>query len=100
MMFGERIDLTEEQAQHYKTIMPPEAVAPVAAYLAHTDCAISGECLAVAGGRVTRYILGETPGIVRPDLTPELIRDELQAIMEPDGFNLWPDTQALENATV
>ncbi len=100
LMFVERKEIPAEMAEHYKQLMPPEAIAPVAAYLAHADCAISGECLAVGGGRVTRYILGETPGIVRPALTPEIIRDELEAIMDTEGFNLWPDTATLEQATV
>ncbi|OYW46207.1 MAG: hypothetical protein B7Z36_05320 [Novosphingobium sp. 12-63-9] len=98
MMFAAMPDLSEEEAAHYKSLLPPEAIAPVAAYLAHPDCTISGECLAIGGGRVTRYILGETPGITRPELTPEIIRDEL-SIMDPNGYQLWPDTESLERAT-
>lgn len=99
MMFTAMPDLPDEVADHFRTLMPPEAIAPVAAYLAHQDCAISGECLAVGGGRVTRYILGETPGITRPSLTPEIIRDELAAIMDTQGYQMWPDTASLERAT-
>jgi len=99
LMFESMPGISEDVAEHFRTLMPPDAIAPVAAYLAHADCAISGECLAVGGGRVTRYILGETPGITRPSLTPEIIRDELAAIMATDGFNIWPDTDALIRAT-
>lgn len=99
MMFTAMPDLPDEVADHFRQLMPPEAIAPVAAFLAHTDCSLSGECLAVGGGRVTRYILGETPGITRPKLTPEIIRDELTTIMDPQGYQMWPDTAALEAAT-
>ncbi|WP_084355879.1 SDR family NAD(P)-dependent oxidoreductase [Novosphingobium lentum] len=99
MMFAAMPDLSEDATAHYKRLLPPEAIAPVAAYLAHADCAVSGECLAVGGGRVTRYIIGETPGITRPELTPEIIRDELSAIMDTQGYQLWPDTESLERAT-
>ncbi len=99
LMFEAMPDLPEEAVNHFKQLMPPEAIAPVAAYLAHRDCSISGECLAIGGGRVTRYILGETPGITRPELTPEIIRDELATIMDPEGYQLWPDTETLERAT-
>lgn len=95
MMFDSMPGISDEAAAHFRGLMPPEAIAPVAAYLAHADCAISGECLAVGGGRVTRYLIGETPGIVRPALSPEIVRDELAAIMDPAGYQLWPDTAAL-----
>src|SRR5690606_15752405 len=90
---------SEQTLKHLEKLMSPDAIAPVAAYLAHADCAVSGECLAVGGGRVTRYILAETPGITRPELTPEIIRDELAAIMNPEGYRIWPDTESLERAT-
>lgn len=99
LMFTAMPDLPEDVANHFRQLMPPEAIAPVAAYLAHADCSLSGECLAVGGGRVTRYILAETPGITRPELTPEIIRDELSAIMDPRGYQMWPDTESLERAT-
>ncbi len=99
LMFTAMPDLPDEVADHFRRLMPPEAIAPVATYLAHADCALSGECLAVGGGRVTRYILGETPGITRPALTPEIIRDELTAIMDTKGYQMWPDTASLERAT-
>ena len=99
LMFTAMPDLPDEVADHFRKLMPPEAIAPVAAYLAHAECTLSGECLAVGGGRVTRYILGETPGITRPELTPEIIRDELAAILDTEGYQMWPDTAALERAT-
>jgi NAD(P)-dependent dehydrogenase (short-subunit alcohol dehydrogenase family) len=99
LMFESMPKISEDTANHFRNLLPPEAIAPVAAYLAHADCAISGECLAVGGGRVTRYILGETPGITRPALTPEIIRDELAAIMDTSGYRMWPDTDALIRAT-
>ena len=95
MMFDSMPGISDEAAAHFRSIMPPDAIAPVAAYLAHADCAVSGECFAVGGGRVTRYLIGETPGITRPALSPEIIRDELATIMDPTGYQLWPDTESL-----
>lgn len=86
-------DTPDESMAQLEQAMAPDAIAPVAAYLAHGECAVSGECLVVSGGRVSRYILAETPGIYRPEMTPELVRDELAAIMDPAGYAIWPDTQ-------
>jgi len=99
LLFAANPGLPDDVASHLSQLLPPEAIAPVATYLAHDQCAVSGECFAVGGGRVTRYIIGETPGITRPEMTPEIIRDELGAIMDTQGFQLWPDTAALEAAT-
>lgn len=98
LMWESKPDASEETIKYLEKLMSPDAIAPVAAYLAHADCALSGECLAVGGGRVTRYIIAETPGITRPELTPELVRDELAAIMNPDGYQIWPDTDSLERS--
>ncbi len=39
-----------------------DIVAPVAAFLVHRDCALNGEVLSAAGGRVARFALGIRPG--------------------------------------
>jgi NAD(P)-dependent dehydrogenase (short-subunit alcohol dehydrogenase family) len=41
----------------------PEAIAPVVAYLAHEECALTGEVLSAYGGHVGRAFVGETKGI-------------------------------------
>ncbi|HME49547.1 SDR family NAD(P)-dependent oxidoreductase [Mycobacterium sp.] len=68
-------------AEFMKQAMPPEMVAPVAAYLAHQSCAITGEVLNAAGGGVNRLVVANTAGIADPDLTPETVADRLDEIL-------------------
>jgi NAD(P)-dependent dehydrogenase (short-subunit alcohol dehydrogenase family) len=46
--------------------MTPEQVAPMAAYLAHEDCPVSGEIYAAGAGRFARLFLASTTGYVVP----------------------------------
>lgn len=47
--------------------MDPAAVAPMAAYLAHEACQVSGEVYAAGAGRFARLFLAQTPGWVADD---------------------------------
>jgi NAD(P)-dependent dehydrogenase (short-subunit alcohol dehydrogenase family) len=49
--------------------MPPDLVAPMAAFLAHEDCPVSGEIYAAGAGRFARIFIASTEGYVHP--TPE-----------------------------
>jgi len=62
--------------------MGPDLVAPVVGYLAHEDCAISGEMLVSVGGRVARAFIAETEGVYRPGWTIEDVADNLGAIRD------------------
>ena len=64
----------------------PETVAPVVAYLASEACAVSGEIFAVAGGRVARVFVGETPGHVLAEVTAEAVHDSLTQICAAQGY--------------
>src|SRR6266542_885787 len=56
--------------------LAPEFVSPLVCYLAHEDCASSGEAYSVAGGRVARVFVAEGPGWVKKGgLTAEDVRD-------------------------
>ncbi|MFE9328080.1 SDR family NAD(P)-dependent oxidoreductase [Nocardia sp. NPDC052278] len=68
-------------AEYMKQSMPPELVAPVAAYLSHESCAVTGEILNVAGGGVSRIAFGYTAGITDTALTPEGVAARLDAIL-------------------
>ncbi|KQZ85211.1 hypothetical protein ASD56_02285 [Microbacterium sp. Root166] len=72
-------------AETMKRTMPAELVAPVAAFLASRDCAFTGEVLAASGGGVSRLVTVRTPGIRDPHLTPEGVRDSIDAILDLDG---------------
>ena len=47
--------------------MAPELVAPMAAFLAHEDCPVSGEIYAAGAGRFSRMFIASTVGYVHPD---------------------------------
>jgi NAD(P)-dependent dehydrogenase (short-subunit alcohol dehydrogenase family) len=46
--------------------MTPELVAPMAAFLAHEECPVSGEMYAAGAGRFARMFIATTPGYVHP----------------------------------
>lgn len=46
--------------------MTPELVAPMAAYLAHEDCPVSGEIYVAGAGRFARLFIASTRGYVHP----------------------------------
>ncbi|WP_106400531.1 SDR family NAD(P)-dependent oxidoreductase [Actinocorallia populi] len=69
-------------AEYMQEQMPPEMVAPVGAYLAHADCAITGEVLNAAGGYVSRMVMVGTPGIHDPELSPETVAARIDEITD------------------
>jgi NAD(P)-dependent dehydrogenase (short-subunit alcohol dehydrogenase family) len=78
----------------------PQLISPVVAYLAHEECAVTGEIYTVAGGYVARVFIGVTPGIFRGfDLTPEAVRDGLDQIRDESGYYV-PESPADEIARV
>ena len=59
----------------------PEFVTPLVCYLAHEECASSGQAYSVAGGRVARVFVAEGPGWVKQaGLTAEDVRDAWEQI--------------------
>lgn len=78
--------MTEEIMGVLKDKVSPEQVSPMVAFLAHEDCPTSGEVFSVAGGRVARVFLAETPGFTKNGLTVEDIRDNWSTITKEDGY--------------
>jgi NAD(P)-dependent dehydrogenase (short-subunit alcohol dehydrogenase family) len=68
--------------------MAPELVAPMAAFLAHESCTVSGEIYAAGAGRFARMFLATTAGYVHPasDVTIEDIAAHWADINDPDGY--------------
>jgi len=71
--------------------LDPGSVAPVVAYLCSEQNPFSGEIWSVAGGTVSRFFIGLTPGYLKhPDrdgpLTPEDVAANLEAIRSEDGY--------------
>ena len=65
--------------------MLPEMVAPAVGWLAHESCAITGELLISAAGRVARAYVAETPGVYRPDWTIEDMAEHIDAVRKTDA---------------
>ncbi len=80
--------MTEELFGEAMDKLAPEIVTPIVTYLAHEDCAVSGEVYSVGGGRVARIFVGVTPGYFDADLTAESVRDNLEKIRKEDGYEV------------
>ena len=52
--------------------MSPELVAPMAAFLAHEVCPVSGEIYAAGAGRFARMFIASTEGYVHPGAEPTM----------------------------
>ena len=72
--------------------LDPELVAPVAAWLAHQRCSVTGEVFTVGGGRVGRVFVAVTPGYFKPDLTIEDVDAHLDEIRDEAGYLVPPDS--------
>ena len=69
--------------------MTPELVAPMAAFLAHEQCPVSGEMYAAGAGRFARMFIATTPGYVHPGPTAssiEDVADHWKAINDEAGY--------------
>ena len=73
--------------------MPPELVAPMAAFLAHEDCPVTGECYAAGAGRFARIFIATTPGYVVPgaQVSVEDIAEHWDAINDESGYTVPAD---------
>jgi NAD(P)-dependent dehydrogenase (short-subunit alcohol dehydrogenase family) len=60
----------------------PDAVAPVAAFLAHETCALSGACLGMRDGRLYEAFVSETTGWLRDEPTLEEVAGALDRIRD------------------
>jgi NAD(P)-dependent dehydrogenase (short-subunit alcohol dehydrogenase family) len=80
-------DIFGEAVEHFD----PRHVAPVVAYLASEECAVSGEIWSVGGGSVSRFFIGLTPGYFKHPheqgpLTIEDVVDHIDDIRDDDGY--------------
>lgn len=78
--------MTAELLGDLDALVSPDKVSPLVAYLAHEDCAVSGNVYSVAGGRVARIFVAESPGVVLDGFTAEAVRDNLAAINYVHGI--------------
>ncbi len=82
--------MTEELLGAVGDMLDPATITPVVAWLASQDCDVTGEVYSVAGGLVSRFFIGLTPGYFKSDLTVEDVRDHWSEIRDTDGY-LIPD---------
>jgi NAD(P)-dependent dehydrogenase (short-subunit alcohol dehydrogenase family) len=69
----------------------PELVSPVACFLVHEDCPVSGEIFSAAGGRVARFFIGMTEGYFNPELSAEDVRDHFAEVRDETGYTVPAD---------
>jgi NAD(P)-dependent dehydrogenase (short-subunit alcohol dehydrogenase family) len=65
---------------------PPELVVPLIGWLAHVDCEVNGELFSAGGGRISRAIFADTPGVVDPAFSIETVRDQFDAIWTDNRY--------------
>jgi NAD(P)-dependent dehydrogenase (short-subunit alcohol dehydrogenase family) len=68
--------------------MAPELVAPMAAFLAHESCPVTGEIYAAGAGRFARVFIATTPGYVNAAATVEDIAAHWDAINAQAGYGV------------
>jgi len=90
--------MTEDILGELATKVSPESVSPIVAYLAHEDCSVNGNIYSVAGGRVARIVVVETPGVVLPEITAESFRDHL-SVIEQAGERGYYQPDSLDDET-
>jgi len=76
--------------------MGPALVAPMAAFLAHEACPVSGEIYAAGAGRFARLVLAQVPGYVHTGDAPTIddIATQWEAINDERGFMVPADLMA------
>jgi NAD(P)-dependent dehydrogenase (short-subunit alcohol dehydrogenase family) len=80
--------MTEELLGALAEKLDPALVSPIAAWLVHEDCPVTGEVYSAAGGRIARFFIGLTPGYYNPTLTLEDVRDHFDQIRDEAGYTV------------
>ena len=81
--------MTEDIMGPMASKVAPELVSPVVAFLSHEDCPVTGQIYSVAGGRVARVFIAETPGYYKAGgFTLEDVRDNWDTINDEAGYSV------------
>ncbi len=83
-----RTRMTEDILGALADKLDPSLVSPVAAWLVHENCPVTGEIYSAAGGRVARFFIGMTEGYYNPALTLEDVRDQFDTIRDETGYTV------------
>ena len=80
--------MTEDLLGPLAEKLDPALVSPIAAWLVHEDCPVTGEVYSAAGGRIARFFIALTPGYYNPKLTVEDVRDHFGEIRREEGYTV------------
>jgi NAD(P)-dependent dehydrogenase (short-subunit alcohol dehydrogenase family) len=83
--------MTEELLGPLGDALDPATVSPLVAWLVHEDCTTTGEIYSAAGGCISRFFVGLTPGYDNPNVTAEDVRDHWDEVRDETGYTV-PDT--------
>ena len=89
----------DDLVAQYLQKLDPALVAPVAAFLTHRDCPVSGEIYTVGAGHVARFFIGRTKGFYSPALSVEVVRDHFDEIRADTDYTV-PGGPADEMSTL
>ncbi len=80
--------MTEDLLGPLADKLGPEYITPVAVYLAHESCEVTGEVYSCGGGRVARIFVGVTPGVFDSELSVESMAEKLAEIRDEAGYEV------------
>ena len=89
----------DDLVAQYLQKLDPALVAPVAAFLTHRHCPVSGEIYTVGAGHVARFFIGRTKGFYSPALSVEAVRDYFDEIRADTDYTV-PSGPADEMSTL
>ncbi len=92
--------MTEEMFGAAGDALDPKLVSPLVAYLASEACEVSGEIYSAAGGIISRFFIGLTPGYHNPELTAEDIAEHWAEIRDESGYIVPEDSSGEINKIV
>ncbi|MFT4045000.1 MAG: SDR family NAD(P)-dependent oxidoreductase [Gordonia sp. (in: high G+C Gram-positive bacteria)] len=85
-------DIADDEASYDNSIMPPSAVAPIVAVLAHEQCPVSGEIYTAGAGRFARLFIASTAGQhFTGGTTPEDVLAQWGQINDETGYYIPTD---------
>jgi NAD(P)-dependent dehydrogenase (short-subunit alcohol dehydrogenase family) len=87
-LYASAPDVSPERREVLERDFRAEQVSPVLLLLAHGSCDFTGEVVAAAGRRVSRFFLGQTEGAeLSLDPTPEEVLERLPDVWDEAGYN-------------
>ena len=92
--------MTEEMFGAAGEALDPALVSPLVAYLASEACEVSGEIYSAAGGIISRFFIGLTPGYYNPEVTAEDIAAHWSEIRDESGYIVPDDSSGEINKIV